>query len=83
MKDIIRHIININLGDEYAYQKLLDIFLNIKTFPVYRVPIMKTRSCIYRTRPNEDDNFVKFSELENPPKESVLNFGRVNKPFQF
>jgi len=82
MKDTIRHILSINLDDEFAYQRLLELFLNVKTFPVYNVPIVKEKSTIYRTRQNLYGDFTDFSDLSYPPSELIKDFGRVNKPFQ-
>jgi hypothetical protein len=82
MKGIISNIININLDDEYAYEKLLDIFLKTRPFPVYTIPIEKEKNFIYRTRENDKRDFIDFSELSNPPIKNVTNFGRANKPFQ-
>lgn len=81
MKNAIKHILDINLDDEFAYQRILEIFLNM-TFPIYIVPIVKNKSKIYRTRQNINGNFSSFSELSFPPSEFVLDFGRINKPFQ-
>lgn len=82
MKNTIRHILEINLDDEFAYQRLLELFLNVKTFPVYKVPVVKEKSTIFRTRQNLAGDFTDFSDLSNPPSELIKDFGRVNKPFQ-
>lgn len=82
MKDTIKHILGINLDDEFAYQRLLEIFLNIKAFPVYKIPIVKEKSIIYRTRQNFNSDFTNFSNLSYPPSEFLKDFGRINKPFQ-
>ena len=82
MKNTIRHILGINLDDEFAYQRLLELFINVKTFPVYKVPVVKGESIIYRTRQNLNGDFTDFSDLSNPPSELIKDYGRVNKPFQ-
>lgn len=82
MKNTIRHILGINLDDKFAYQRLLELFLNVKTFPVYKVPIVKGKSTIFRTRQNLEGDFTDFSDLSNPPTELIKDFGRVNKTFQ-
>ena len=82
MKDTIRHILSVNLDDEFAYQRLLELFLNVKTFTVYSGPFVREKSTIYRTRQNLYSDFTNFSDLSYPPSELIKDFGRVNRPFQ-
>jgi len=82
VKDALDELKNIDIENDYAYEKVIWKYLTCVNLPIFACKIPKN-TIIFRTRTHEDNKlYTKISDIGLVPKQIVANFGRCNKPFQ-
>jgi hypothetical protein len=74
---------NLNQLDEYAYEHAILAFLKLSGLPVFMYEFAPGLFTYHtRTHDENEDYFLRISDISIPPKIVVKNFARCNRPFQ-
>lgn len=75
---------NLNLKSEDAYNQLIEIYRQIRFFPIINFEMkVEYEMPLFRSRVSTKSHFYEnFSSILNPPEKYVTNYGRANVPNQ-